>query len=241
MVEIKPIQDLLYAEIVERKGTMSGIIIPGAEKGSNLIAKVLGTGRGETSPVNGFEYGSSFQKGDYVLTMQYMGERREIDGEKLLMIREHGIWAKLTLNFKGDDVFEIIDAQPMSNFLIVEMDKEEKTMSGALHLPSNPATQFRKAKVISVGPGKRYNKTGLRVPIGVQQGEEVICLRYAGSKIKIKKAEYRIVNEEDLIAVVEPGAVLDLHSGKSDIQSDSSMPKHSDEEIGDAISKLRRG
>ena len=236
--DIRPVQDLIYAEIVERRGMASGIILPGVEQTSNCYAKVLAVGRGEINPVTGEVYEPCVKVGEHFLTMKYMGERREIEGGKKLMLREHGIWAKIKLEPKGAG-FDVTDLEPMSNHLLVSMDKEEKNLSGAVYLPTDPQTKFRLADVVKVGPGKRNLKSGVRAPIGVAAGDRVICMRYAGCNVKIKGVEYRLLNEMDLEAVVEKDAEVDLHSGRSDVD----LPNEgetSEAEIQEMAAKIRR-
>ena len=59
----------------------------------------------------------------------------------------------------------------------------------------------QEAVVIAVGPGKC--KDGQRVAMQVKEGDKVIISEYGGTEVKIGDEEYKIVIQDDILAIVE--------------------------------------
>ena len=57
------------------------------------------------------------------------------------------------------------------------------------------------AEVLAVGPGG--NVDGKEVTMYVTAGQKVIYSKYAGTEVKLDGAEYIIVRQSDILAVVE--------------------------------------
>ena len=57
------------------------------------------------------------------------------------------------------------------------------------------------SEVIAVGPGGMVD--GKEVVITVKPGDKVISSQYAGTEVKIDGAEYTIVRQSDVLAIVE--------------------------------------
>ena len=87
-MNIKPLADrvLLRAAVAEEK-TVSGIIIPDTAKEKPLKGEVIATGDGTKDEK------MVVKKGDTVLYGKYAGTEIEIDGEKLIIMRQSDILA----------------------------------------------------------------------------------------------------------------------------------------------------
>ncbi len=87
-MNIKPLADrvLLKPAAAEEK-TVSGIIIPDTAKEKPLKGEVIATGEGTKDEK------MIVKKGDEVLYGKYAGTELEIDGEKLLIMRQSDILA----------------------------------------------------------------------------------------------------------------------------------------------------
>jgi chaperonin GroES len=57
--------------------------------------------------------------------------------------------------------------------------------------------------VVAVGTGKWDETNKMRVPLEVKVGDRVVFSKYGYDEIKVKDAEYYIVNESGLLAVME--------------------------------------
>ena len=71
------------------------------------------------------------------------------------------------------------------------------TKSG-LYLPDT-ADKEKKAEgeIIAIGNGEKVRKLNLKV------GQKVVYSQYGGSEFKVDKVEYKILGEDDLLAVLE--------------------------------------
>lgn len=84
--------------------------------------------------------------------------------------------------------------------LLKEIEAQETTKSGIV-LPSNAKEKSYIAEVIEVGPGEI--KDGKEIKMRVKKGDKVLYSRYSGTDIKLDDQEYRIVKQDDILAIVE--------------------------------------
>jgi len=91
--------------------------------------------------------------------------------------------------------------KPLGDKVVLQyQDVEEKTESGII-LPDSAKEKSQEAVVIAVGPGKC--KDGQKVPMQVKEGDKVILSEYGGTEVKIGDEEYKIVSQDDILAIVE--------------------------------------
>ena len=88
----------------------------------------------------------------------------------------------------------------LDNILILPLDAEEKTASG-LYIPETAKEKPQKGEVIEVGPGKFEN--GNLIKPGVKKGDIVIFKKWGGEELTINGKDYKLVKEEDILAIVE--------------------------------------
>lgn len=87
----------------------------------------------------------------------------------------------------------------LDNILILPLEAEEKTASG-LYIPDSAKEKPQKGKVVEVGPGKFEN--GNLIKPGVKKGEIVIFKKWGGEELTIEGKDYKLVKEEDILAVI---------------------------------------
>ena len=103
---------------------------------------------------------------------------------------------------------KVMKIQPLSDFILIEPSKEEKTTSSGIIIPDTAhEDRPQKGKVISVGPGKKNDK-GEHVALGVGINNIVLFKKYGPDEIKVKddsgkEVEYLIAREEDILAIIE--------------------------------------
>ena len=56
--------------------------------------------------------------------------------------------------------------------------------------------------VIALGTGKTDDK-GKKIPFEVKKGDRVLVSKYGGTEIKLDGREYKILNADDVLAVIE--------------------------------------
>lgn len=89
-----------------------------------------------------------------------------------------------------------IKIKPLADRVLVEpADAEEKTAGGII-IPDTAKEKPQKGKVIATGTGTKDD------PITVKVGDEVLYGKYAGTEISLSGADYIIMRESDIFAVI---------------------------------------
>lgn len=87
-----------------------------------------------------------------------------------------------------------------SNVVVKDTTLNETTKSGIV-LPTSSTEKPNLAKVIAVGKGEVVN--GKLVALEVNVYDTVLYSKFAGNVFKFEGVEYKILNENDIIAVIE--------------------------------------
>ncbi|WLD93697.1 co-chaperone GroES [Alkalihalobacillus sp. AL-G] len=91
--------------------------------------------------------------------------------------------------------------KPLGDRIIIELvESEEKTASGIV-LPDSAKEKPQEGKVVAVGTG-RVTDNGEKIALEVSEGDSVIFSKYAGTEVKYQGAEYLILRETDVLAVI---------------------------------------
>ena len=72
---------------------------------------------------------------------------------------------------------------------------------GGIIIPDSAKEKPQESKVIALGTGKT-DDNGKKVPFEVKVGDIVLTSKYGGTEIKIDGVEYKILNQDDILAVV---------------------------------------
>lgn len=88
--------------------------------------------------------------------------------------------------------------RPLGDRVIVKpLPKEETTKAGII-LPGTVGKESRQeGEIMAIGTGEKITKLNLNV------GQKVVFSEYGGSEIKIEGQEYKILNHDDLLAIIE--------------------------------------
>ncbi|MBQ7448558.1 MAG: co-chaperone GroES [Paludibacteraceae bacterium] len=90
MTQIKPLADrVLVKPVAAEEKTVGGIIIPDTAKEKPLRGEVLAVGNGTKDEQ------MVLKQGDQVLYGKYAGTEIEIDGEKLIIMRQNDVLATI--------------------------------------------------------------------------------------------------------------------------------------------------
>jgi len=93
--------------------------------------------------------------------------------------------------------------KPLRDRVLVEPAKEaDLVKKGGIIIPDAAKEKPQEGTIIAVGPGKR-DKDGKLVPMEVKKGDKVLMPKYGGSDVKIDDKEYKIISEEDIVAIIE--------------------------------------
>ncbi len=88
--------------------------------------------------------------------------------------------------------------KPLGNRIVVEPLTEEETTKAGIILPETVDKEKKaEGKVIAIGDGEKIKKLGLKA------GDKVLFGKYAGEEVKVDEVEYKILTDEDVLAVIE--------------------------------------
>ncbi|OGY93236.1 MAG: co-chaperone GroES [Candidatus Komeilibacteria bacterium RIFOXYC1_FULL_37_11] len=91
-----------------------------------------------------------------------------------------------------------MNLRPLGDRVIVQALPKEETTKAGIILPDSVNKEKRmEGKLVAIGSGEKISKFGLST------GQKVVFSEYGGSEIKIDGQEYKILNHDDLLAVVE--------------------------------------
>ena len=96
-----------------------------------------------------------------------------------------------------------MNIKPLDDRVVIKaILKEEKTASGIV-LPTNAGEKKKQeAEVVAIGPGKLL-ENGSRAPMQVQVGQRVLVKSWGGDDVKVDGEEYKILSQEDILAILE--------------------------------------
>lgn len=91
--------------------------------------------------------------------------------------------------------------KPLSDHVVIKpLEAEDKTAGGIL-LPDTAKEKSTRGEVMAVGSG-RVTANGRVVKPAVSTGDIVIYSKYAGSEVKVDGKELKIVQENEILAIV---------------------------------------
>ena len=92
--------------------------------------------------------------------------------------------------------------RPLDDRIVVKALEAEDKSSGGILLPDTAKEKPQRAKVLAVGEG-RLSDDGKRIPLSVKAGDEILFGKYAGTEIKWKGEELRILRESEVLALIK--------------------------------------
>ena len=90
---------------------------------------------------------------------------------------------------------------PLFDRVVLKQLVAEETTKSGIVLPGQAKETPQQAEVIAVGPGGVVD--GKEVTMQVKVGDQVIFSKYSGTEVKTDDAEYIIVKQNDILAVIE--------------------------------------
>ena len=91
--------------------------------------------------------------------------------------------------------------KPLFDRVVIKDAEMEETTKGGLILTSSAKEKPQYAFVVAVGPGGVVD--GKDVTMQVEVGQKVVYSKYAGTEIKLDGEEYKIIRQNDILAVIE--------------------------------------
>ena len=94
-----------------------------------------------------------------------------------------------------------LNVKPLGDRVLVEAVEEKETKKGGIIIPDSAKEKPTEATIIALGTGKT-DDDGKKVPFEVKKGDRVLVSKYGGTEIKLDGKEYKILNTDDILAVI---------------------------------------
>ena len=95
-----------------------------------------------------------------------------------------------------------VNLKPLGDRVLVEPVEEKEVKKGAIIIPDTAKEKPTEGLIVALGTGKT-DDNGKKVPFEVKKGDRVLISKYGGTEIKLNGKEYKILNSDDILAVVE--------------------------------------
>jgi chaperonin GroES len=95
--------------------------------------------------------------------------------------------------------------KPLGDRVVVRPKPKQDVTPTGIVLPDTVTERPQEGKVIAVGSGRLLD-SGVRVPMEVKTGDEVLYAKYGGTEVKLDGEEYLVIRENELLAIVANGA-----------------------------------
>ncbi|MCS1409546.1 MAG: 10 kDa chaperonin [Verrucomicrobia subdivision 3 bacterium] len=94
------------------------------------------------------------------------------------------------------------NVKPLGDRVLVEPAEEKEQKKGGIIIPDSAKEKPTESIVVALGTGKTDDK-GEKVPFEVKEGDRVLVSKYGGTEIKLDGKEYKILNSDDILAIVD--------------------------------------
>lgn len=89
-----------------------------------------------------------------------------------------------------------IKIKPLADRVVIEPVAAETQTASGLYIPDSAQEKQQKGTVVAVGSGTKDHTMTVKV------GDTVIYGKYAGSELKFDGADYMIMKEDDILAII---------------------------------------
>ena len=94
-----------------------------------------------------------------------------------------------------------LNVKPLGDRVLVEAAEEKEVKKGSIIIPDSAKEKPMESIVVALGTGKT-DENGKKVAFEVKKGDRVLVSKYGGTEIKLDGKEYKILNAEDILAVI---------------------------------------
>ena len=95
-----------------------------------------------------------------------------------------------------------IKVKPLGDRVLVEPAEEKEVKKGGIIIPDSAKEKSMEAIVVALGTGK-IDDNGKKVPFEVEVKNRVLISKYGGTEIKLDGKEYKILNTDDILGIIE--------------------------------------
>ncbi len=95
-----------------------------------------------------------------------------------------------------------LNVKPLGDRVLVEPAEDKETKKGGIIIPDSAKEKPMEGIVRALGTGKT-DDNGKKVPFEVKVNDRVLVSKYGGTEIKVDGKEYKILNSDDILAVLD--------------------------------------
>ncbi|MCK4532311.1 co-chaperone GroES [bacterium] len=92
--------------------------------------------------------------------------------------------------------------KPLGDRVLVKPLEVKEVKKGGIIIPDTVKEKPQEGEIIALGTGKITDE-GKKIPMEVKVGEKILFKKYGGDEIKIGDVEHKILDREDILAVIE--------------------------------------
>ncbi len=102
---------------------------------------------------------------------------------------------------KGKFNMAKVNVKPLGDRVLLELCEVAEQIKGGIVIPDTAKEKPQEFRVVALGTGKNDDK-GKKIPFDVKVGDIVLTSRYGGTEVKVDGKEYKVVNSDDILAIV---------------------------------------
>jgi chaperonin GroES len=95
-----------------------------------------------------------------------------------------------------------LNVKPLGDRVLVEPVEEKEVKKGGIIIPDSAKEKPTEGTVRALGTGKT-DDNGKKVAFEVKVGDRVLISKYGGTEIKLDGKEYKLLNADDILAIVD--------------------------------------
>jgi chaperonin GroES len=95
-----------------------------------------------------------------------------------------------------------IKLKPLGDRVLVEPVEEKEVKKGGIIIPDTAKEKPTEGIVRALGTGKTDDQ-GKKLPFEVKVGDRVLVSKYGGTEIKLDGKEFKILNSDDILGVID--------------------------------------
>lgn len=95
-----------------------------------------------------------------------------------------------------------INIQPLFDNVLIKPLQAEETLPSGIILPDSAKEKPQMGEVMAIGPGGTDEK-GNSIKMVVHIGQKVMYKKWGGNEVKVNGAEWMLVEQKDILAIVE--------------------------------------
>ncbi len=94
-----------------------------------------------------------------------------------------------------------VTIKPLGDRVLLQICECKEQVKGGIVIPDAAKEKPQEYKVVALGTGK-VDDNGKKIEFDVKVGDIVLTSRYGGTEVKVDDQEYKVVSQDDILAIV---------------------------------------